>query len=250
MSSNAWRTLDLQTTGSVATVTLNRPEQRNAASNEMLAELDAVLVELADRDELAVVLLTGTGRFFCPGADIGEVAAGAGIEMVEGEPASMYDVAARLHNLPQLTVAAINGGCAGAGLGLACGCDIRVATESAKFTTAFLALGVAGDLCLPWTLPRIVGGARARHLSFFPEKFDTADALTWGLVSAVYPDIDFAEAVDALVARLAATRPAAIRGLKQHYLTAEQMPLNAYARYEAEYNAANFDPTGFQTSES
>ena len=79
-----------------------------------------------------------------------------------------------LHEMPQVTIAAINGACAGAGLGWACACDLRYAVADAKFNTAFLDVAVAGDMGLPWTLPRIVGAGRARELSLLPRKLDAA----------------------------------------------------------------------------
>lgn len=226
--------------GSVATVTFNRPDLRNAASNEMLRELFGVVSEVASRDDLAVLMLTGTGRFFSPGASLAAVSDGVGMEMEAGEPAAMYDIASLLHEMPQLTIAAINGGCAGAGLGLACGCDLRVAAGSAKFTTAFLNIGLPGDLCLPWLLPRIVGPARARQLSFMPDKFDAQEAAAWGLVSQVFPEDTFEADVAAFRDRFAAMNPSAIRVLKQRYLDADRMDLATYARHEARSNAAFF----------
>ncbi len=87
--------------------------------------------------------------------------------------------------MPAVTIAAISGACAGAGFGWACACDLRVASQTARFNTAFLDVGVAGDMGGPWTLPRIVGAAKARELYFLPGKFDAAEALRIGLVSRV-----------------------------------------------------------------
>ena len=146
--------------------------------------------------------------------------------------------------MPQLTVATINGGCAGAGFGFACGCDVRVARRSAKFTTAFLGLGVPGDMSVPWSLPRIVGAGPARFLSFLPENLPAPQAFRLGLVSAVYPDDEYEAAVDALVARLGATSPSGTRALKRNYLRAEQLDMSAYTTYEAEANVALFTGQG------
>lgn len=241
-----WRTFKVSRDGSVLTITLDHPESRNAASNQNIAELYVLLQQVAAMDDVAVVILTGAGRFFCPGADIGAVAAGDTVEIVDGEASPIYDVAAHLHLLPQFTLAAINGGCAGAGLGYALGCDMRVATAGAKFTTAFLNLGVSGDMCLPWTLPAVVGPARARQLSFLPDKFTATQALEWGLVTEVFPDDEFRASVGRLAERLGAMNPVAVRAMKDHYLKAEATSLAEYARYEAAYNATNFDPSGFE----
>ncbi|ODU04506.1 MAG: hypothetical protein ABS81_09530 [Pseudonocardia sp. SCN 72-86] len=242
--SSEWRTLLVTVDGGVATVAMNRPDRYNTASNEMIAELHACLTELAGRDDVHAVQLTGTGRAFCPGAEIqteGDDTFGEGFVKVDGKASPIYDVAAQLHDMPQLTVATINGGCAGAGFGFACGCDVRVAKKSAKFTTAFLSLGIPGDMSVPWSLPRIIGAGPARFLSFFPDKFTADDALRVGLVSAVYPDDEYEESVGALVARLRATNPSGVRALKQNYLHAERMDMAEYTRYEAAANVVIFD---------
>ncbi len=245
MSSTDWKTLIVTVDDGVATIAMNRPDRHNTANNAMIEELHHCVGALADRDDLHVVRLTGTGRTFCPGGDIQAVADGDTFVQVDGKASPIYSVAAQLHDMPQLTIATINGGCAGAGLGFACACDIRVAKASAKFTTAFLALGVPGDMSLPWSLPRIIGAGPARFLSFVPDKFLADQALALGLVSAVYADDDYEESVHALIARLAATNPTAVRALKQNYLQAERMDMATFADYEANANLAIFDPSGF-----
>ncbi len=242
--STDWKTLLVSVDGGLATIAMNRPDNYNTASNEMIAELHACLTELAGRDDLHVVQLTGTGRVFCPGAEVqsdpdGDPFGDTFVQ-TDGRASPMYGVAAQLHDMPQLTVATINGGCAGAGFGFACGCDIRVAKKSAKFTTAFLALGVPGDMSVPWSLPRIVGAGNARYLSFVPDKFTADEAYRVGLVSAVYPDDEYDESVRALVDRLRESRPLGVRALKRNYLQAEQMTMADYASYEADANIAIF----------
>lgn len=241
--SDRWQTLLVTINGGAATVTMNRPERYNTASNQMIAELHACLGELADRADLHVVQLTGAGRVFCPGAEVltgGDDTFSDTFVTVDGHASPMYGVAAQLHDMPQLTVAAINGGCAGAGFGFACGCDIRVAKKSAKFTTAFLSLGVPGDMTVPWSLPRIIGAGPARYLSFLPDKFTADEAHRLGLVSAVFPDEEYEESARALLARLRDTNPAGVRALKRNYLRAEQLDMAAYASWEADANVAFF----------
>ena len=103
--------------------------------------------------------------------------------------------------MPAVTIAAINGACAGAGFGWACACDFRFATASARFNTAFLEVGIAGDMGGPWTLARIVGPAVARELYMLPTKIDAAEALRIGLVSRVFDDDVFLDEVAAIVGR-------------------------------------------------
>jgi 2-(1,2-epoxy-1,2-dihydrophenyl)acetyl-CoA isomerase len=136
--------------------------------------------------------------------------------------------------MPQVTVAAINGACAGAGLGWAAACDLRVAARSATFNTAFLDVAVAGDMGIPWSLPRIVGAARARDLSFLPRRIEAEEALRIGLVGGVFPDESFRDDAEAVVATLLEKSPVALRGLKQHYNAAERMGFSDFVDYEAE----------------
>src|SRR5690606_21783519 len=109
-----------------------------------------------------------------------------------------------LHEMPQVTVAAINGACAGAGLAWAAACDLRFAASDARFSTAFLNVGLPGELGAPWTLSRALGGARARDLCFLPTKFDATEALRTGFVSRLFPSATFHEDVAAVTAELGA----------------------------------------------
>jgi 2-(1,2-epoxy-1,2-dihydrophenyl)acetyl-CoA isomerase len=145
---------------------------------------------------------------------------GAGERDVPAD-AHHFQVPVLLHEMPAITVAAVNGACAGAGFGWACGCDLRVAARSAMFNTAFLNVAVAGDMGLPWSLPRLVGSARARELSFFSEKFSAEEAHRIGLVARVWDDGVFREEVAKLIARLAGAAPLALKTMKAHYLAAE-----------------------------
>ena len=143
----------------IGTLTINRPEQFNGMTNTMLRETHELLHDVADDDSVTVIVLTGAGKAFCPGADLKHYTSGAKSEPNKDE---YFDVPVLLHEMPQVTVAAINGACAGAGLGWACGCDLRYAARSAKLNTAFLDVAVAGDMGLPWTLPRLVGAGAER----------------------------------------------------------------------------------------
>jgi 2-(1,2-epoxy-1,2-dihydrophenyl)acetyl-CoA isomerase len=140
--------------------------------------------------------------------------------------------------MPQVTVAAINGACAGAGLGWACGCDLRYAARSAKLNTAFLDVAVAGDMGLPWTLPRIVGAGKARELSLLPRKLSADEAAAIGLVNATFDDHTFREDVAAVVAELAGKAPIARRGMKQHYVAAESTGFGEFIALETKDHGA------------
>lgn len=224
-------TIIVDVDGGIATVTLNRPERLNGITNTMMIELHRALVTLAQEPDVRVLLLTGAGSGFCPGADLKHYSDG---EADRPLPAETFDITLLLHEMPAVTVAAVNGACAGAGLGWAAACDLRVAAERARFSTAFIDVAVAGDMAGPWTLPRILGAAKARELYFLPEKFDAAEAQRIGLVSRVFPDGEFAAGARELAERLAAKAPLALRGMKANFVAAERTGLADFIALETE----------------
>ena len=223
-------TIRVDRDGPLATLTMNRPDRLNGMTNRMLAETHDVLQDLAADPDVRVLVLTGAGRGFCPGADLKHYSGGeADIEV----STDRFRVPVLLHEMPAVTVAAINGACAGAGLGWAAACDLRFAARSANFTTAFLNVAVAGDMGLPWSLPRLIGAARARELSFLPDKFPADEALRVGLVNAVFDDEQFRLEVARRVERLVGAPPLALRTMKAHYVAAEKMGFADFVDLEA-----------------
>jgi 2-(1,2-epoxy-1,2-dihydrophenyl)acetyl-CoA isomerase len=179
-----------------------------------------------------VVVLTGAGRGFSAGGDVTAMA-GSG----SGEPVDLraiMHVAELLHTMPAITVAAVNGPCAGAGLSFACACDLRYAARSAVFVSAFLRVGSSGDHGSAWVLTRAVGPAKARELLLLGDRVDADEALRIGLVSAVLDDAALAAHVDAIAARLAAMPPTAARLMKQNLNDAITLPLPEYVDAETE----------------
>src|SRR5690348_16958472 len=177
MSDKSFQTIRYGKSGAVATLMFNRPESRNGITGRMMRELHEALVSASREPELKVLVLTGAGRDFCPGADIKHYAGSPGGAAEERSEIEHFNITLLLHELPIVTVAAIRGACAGAGFGWACACDLRFAAPSARFNSAFLDVAVAGDMAGPWSLPRIVGAGKARELYFLPGKFDAAEAL-------------------------------------------------------------------------
>jgi 2-(1,2-epoxy-1,2-dihydrophenyl)acetyl-CoA isomerase len=228
-----YSTILCELSGGIARVTLNRPERLNGMTNRMVIETGDALARLASDPRVRVLVLTGAGRGFCPGADLGHFSSGDAAADDRLLPEHL-SVPRLLHEMPALTIAAVNGACAGAGLGWACGCDLRVAARSANFSTAFLRVAVAGDMALPWTLPRLVGAAKARELSFLCEKFSAEEAARIGLVARVWDDAVFRSEVDALAERLVRSSPTALRALKAHYLAAEKLGLGEFLALESE----------------
>ena len=227
---NDFQTVTFSVAEGVARLTLNRPERLNGITARMILELYEILSELPATPEARVVVLTGAGKGFCPGADLAAYSSGT-------EPPNApehFQLTAMLHELPQVTVAAVNGACAGAGLGWAAACDLRYAARSANFNSAFLGVGISGDMAGPWLLPRIIGASRARELFLLAGKFPADEAERIGLVSKVFDDDIFRTEVDAIAARLAASAPLAIRAMKQNFIAAENMSLREYIRIETE----------------
>jgi 2-(1,2-epoxy-1,2-dihydrophenyl)acetyl-CoA isomerase len=239
VSTTTFETLVYEKAGPIATLTLNRPERMNGMTNQMVLEASQALAAAAEDRELRVLVLTGAGRSFSPGADFQAVGAGAahGEQTLRAED---FRAAVLLHEMPAVTIAAVNGACAGAALGWACACDFRFAAASARFNTAFLDVAVAGDMGGPWTLSRIVGPARARELYFLPGKFEADEALRIGLVSRVFPDERFRAEVQAIAERLANAAPIALRTLKANFVDAERMDFTGYVSLESERHLRMF----------
>lgn len=216
----------------IAVVTLNRPARRNGITVEMCREFYRVVQEVAASDA-RVVVLRGAGNDFCVGADIGGDRDGSdgGAGDRDGSPPTLeqlgriHHAATLLHTMPQVTIAAIDGGCAGAGLGWATACDFRFATPEARFNTAFLAVGVSSDMGPPWFLTRILGGARARELLFFPGKLTGEEALAIGLVTRLFARDALHDRVLALADELAARDGFALRMMKANVLSAEELAI-------------------------
>jgi 2-(1,2-epoxy-1,2-dihydrophenyl)acetyl-CoA isomerase len=227
----AYKTIRFEATGGIGRLTLNRPERMNSMTNRMLIETRTCLETVAEREDVRVLVLTGEGRGFCPGADLKHYSAG---EADDRSTPDDFRVPLLLHTMPQVTIAAINGMCAGAGFGWACACDLRFAATAATFNSAFLNVASAGDMAGPWTLPRLVGAGKARELYFLPEKFRAGDALAMGLVSRVFDDATFRAEINGIAERLAAASPHALRIMKQNFLDAERLDLASYIGVETE----------------
>jgi enoyl-CoA hydratase len=174
----------------IAVVTLNRPEKLNALNYELVEQLHAALDEIAVNNTCRVVVLTGAGRGFCSGLDLSDPnppEAGGGIEFPRSGmrwQERIADLTARIHRLRQPVIAAVNGAAYGGGFGIALACDIRIASESARFCTQFIKLGLGGcDIGVSYTLPRIIGAGPAFDLILTARVVDAEEALRLGIVS-------------------------------------------------------------------
>ncbi|GGT28807.1 enoyl-CoA hydratase [Nonomuraea spiralis] len=201
----------------VATLTLDRPESMNSLTAELKAALLKAVGRAAADPEVRAVLLTGSGRAFCAGQDLREhadnLAAGRGLANTVRE--HYNPVVELIATMPKPVVAAVNGVAAGAGAALAFACDLRVASDRAKFALAFAGIGLAPDSGASWTLQRLVGRGRATELMLLGEPLDAPRALELGLVTRVVPADDLLKTAHELAVRLAAGPTAAYAATKR-----------------------------------
>jgi 2-(1,2-epoxy-1,2-dihydrophenyl)acetyl-CoA isomerase len=198
--------LHLETSDAVATVTLHRPEAMNALDTELKVALRDTLSAVAGDDAVRAVVLTGSGRAFCVGQDLAEHAHNlrADREAVWSTVPEHYTpIASLLATMPKPVVAAVNGTAAGAGAAFAFACDFRVAADTAKLTMAFSAVGLSADSGSSWTLPRLVGLAKAKELLMLGPTLTAAEALELGLLTEVVPPDQVAPRARELAGRLA-----------------------------------------------
>jgi 2-(1,2-epoxy-1,2-dihydrophenyl)acetyl-CoA isomerase len=227
--------------GSVVTVCISRPEQANSLTVEAKQALLGHLREAAGDPGVRAVVLTGEGRAFCAGQDLAEHARAldeGAAQAFETVPAHYAPAVRLLAGMPKPVVAAVNGSCAGAGLGLALACDLRVAAEGARFATAFTGIGLAADSGLSATLARAVGWSRAMGMLMLGEVLDATEALRAGLVHEVVPGAQLASHVAALAARLASGPTRAFAALKKAMWASASMSLDEVLALEGELQAA------------
>jgi 2-(1,2-epoxy-1,2-dihydrophenyl)acetyl-CoA isomerase len=226
----------------VATVTLNRPERRNAVSWQLVEDLLAAIDRARSERAPRVLVLTGAGADFCVGADLARVGSDSTRDQetrtLRGRSTAddldrltrASAIVERLVSFPMPTIAAINGACAGAGLSFALAADFRLAAQSAAFNTAFVSAGVSGDFGSAWLLTRVVGEARARALLLDPGKVTAAEAARLGLVTETTPDLP--ARVAELAGKLAAQAPRAMLYAKRNLADAALATLPDYLRNE------------------
>ncbi len=222
----------------VATLTMNRPERRNALSPAMLNAMLDTLPEVAENRDVGAVILTGTGGAFCSGGDVKAMAEGSefAADDLEGKVAklrSYMEVSRWLHEMPKPTIAVIPGPAAGAGLSIALACDIRVAASSAKFTTAFGRVGYSGDFGGSYFLSKIIGTGKARELYYTADLIDAETAHALGMINRLVSDDELMVESRALAAQLASGPSIALGYMKRNMNTSEHAPLTQLLDMEA-----------------
>lgn len=222
----------------VATLTLNRPDRLNAQNTALFESALRHLDRAANDDAVRVVVVTGAGRGFSAGGDLAQMDdVGAEPQPFTAQVRGLRELTRTsqlLHEMPKVTIAAINGACAGGGMSWAMACDLRYSAQSAKFTTAFVNAGLSGDFGITWFLPRVVGSAVARELLFFADVIGADDARALGMVNAVFPDEALLGEVYERAARLVVKAPLALARLKANLNDAEVLDVGRHLEIESE----------------
>lgn len=233
MTASPYAHLAIDTTGGVRTIMLNRPERLNAVNPRLADELPLAVHEAAADDAVRAIVITGAGRGFCAGLDLGEP---VNLGTTRHEQLDPYHWVGRwvqaITQCEKPVIAAINGPCAGAGFGLALACDLRLLAASATCTAGYVRRGLSPDAGVTWFLPRLIGQARAADIILTGRDLRADEAERIGLVSAVYADEAFAPSVAAYAQALAAGPPLALAHTKRLLLSSADASLDAQLRDE------------------
>ncbi len=233
MTAEPW--VRVETAAGIATLTLNDPATRNAISGQAMIEALVAALQQADADpSVRCLILTGAGESFCSGGNIKDMARRQG--MFAGSPETLAQryregiqrIPRTFSALRKPVVAAVNGAAFGAGCDLAMMCDLRVASEQARFAENFVRLGLVPGDGGAWFLPRVIGQARASEMALTGEPVDAATALQWGMVSRVVPVSDLADTARALAGQVAANPPWAVEMTRQLLRDAQSTELHSF----------------------
>jgi 2-(1,2-epoxy-1,2-dihydrophenyl)acetyl-CoA isomerase len=236
--STALETLLVETANKVCTITLNRPDSLNSLNETMTTELAKVVQQIQNDPEVRCVILTGAGRAFSSGQDLGDLKKKYSdpkqtLHLAEELRRRYNPIVTGLRDLEKPVLAAVNGAAAGAGLSLALACDLRIASDKASFIEVFVNVGLVPDSANTFFLPRLVGLGKALELCFTGDKVSAADALALGLVNRVVPGDELMKATSELAARLAKMPTRAIGLMKRLLYDSFHSDLNRQLEAEA-----------------
>lgn len=225
----------------VRIITLNRPDRLNALNDAIMASLADATRDAAHDPDVGCVVVTGAGRGFCSGGDLKGDRASSEVTPALGGPVEQSHVRLRghmetprlLHEMGKPTIAMVNGPVAGAGIGIAGACDLRLAGQSATFLSAFDRIGGGGDFGSTWFWTKILGTAKARELMFLGEKFDADAALAFGLYTRVFPDESLREETLKIARRIARGPRMGWRYMKANLNLAEDAQFEAHLDQES-----------------
>jgi 2-(1,2-epoxy-1,2-dihydrophenyl)acetyl-CoA isomerase len=233
-----YETIIIERDSNVATIALNRPQRLNAFDGRMHEELHEALESAAADDEVRCVVLRGEGRGFSAGADLSSEdlsrAGGEAPDLGEYLRRTYSRTVTRIAAMEKPVLASLHGPVYGAGVGLALACDLRIAAESAKFSVAFIKIGLMPDAGVSFFLPRVVGLGRAMEMSMLGEAVDAAEAHRIGLVNRIVPDERLGEETADLAGRLAAMPTKALAQIKSSLHASFENDLGTVLEMEAE----------------
>jgi 2-(1,2-epoxy-1,2-dihydrophenyl)acetyl-CoA isomerase len=220
----------------IATLTFHRPEKLNALSQELISESIATLRAWSTDAAIGVIVVTGSGRAFCAGGDVSSMAKDTGRSLEESIDGlrAWQELSWLLYSIPKVTIAAVNGFAMGAGLGVALACDLRIASDQAKFGTAYAKVGYGGDFGTTWLLTHYAGAPKAKEMLFLAELIDAAEAHRLGLVNRVVPHDQFEPEVRQWAARIAAGPLTSFRYMKANVNLATHTDFRTLLDREAE----------------
>jgi len=239
-----YQTILYEEAGGLGLITLNRPEVMNALNGQMRAELLDILRRAASR--VRVLALTGAGRAFCSGQDLGDSTSVASADLERTLRDEYEPMLRAIVDCPVPVLAAVNGAAAGAGANLALGCDVVIASEGAFFTQAFTRIGLMPDAGGTWWLPRQIGHARAMGAMLFAERIPARQAADWGMIWEAVADRHFEAHWRARAAALATGPSVAYRGIKAALRASHGNDLDAQLGLEAQLQGACGQTRDFQ----
>ncbi len=234
----SYQTIIFEVSEGIARLTLNRPERLNSFNTVMLAEVQDALATMRQDGPARVLVLTGAGRGFCAGQDLGDrvvAPGGAPPDLGRSIESGYKPLILALRRLPLPIIAAVNGVAAGAGANIALACDLVIAARSANFIQAFSKIGLIPDSGGTWFLPRLVGHARAMGLALLGDKLPAEQAVQWGLIWRCVDDGQLADEVDAIARHLAAAPTRGLARTKQAMLASWAHTLEQQLDVERDY---------------
>lgn len=233
--------LKVEVKNRVGILTLNRPDKLNALTRKMGDTAVVALKEWAESPDVGAVIVTGAGRGFCAGGDVSAMdrgtemgAKGATFEQKVDSLRERQGWPWLLYAIPKVTIAVVNGPAAGAGLGLAMSCDLRIASDQARFGTAYARVGYGGDYGTTWQLTRLVGQAKAKELFFLPDMITAAEALQLNLVNRVFPHEKLWDEAMAIAERIASGPLTSYRYMKANINASTTVDFRTMLDREAE----------------
>jgi len=234
----SYQTILFEASQGIARLTLNRPERLNSFNTVMLSEVQDALTVLRQDGSARVLVLTGAGRGFCAGQDLGDrvvAPGGAPPDLGRSIESGYKPLILALRRLPLPVIVAVNGVAAGAGANIALACDLVIAARSANFIQAFSKIGLVPDSGGTWFLPRLVGHARAMGLALLGDKVPAEQAVQWGLIWRCVDDGQLADEVDAIASHLAAAPTRGLARTKQALLESWDHTLEQQLDVERDY---------------